>query len=46
MVFKVLSSVVYCIMDNYICYGYLSLQQDIHYFANKGFEKQESIIFQ
>ena len=40
MIFKVLSSVVYCIMDNYIYVDYLCcLQNKLHVnFENKGFE--------
>ena len=38
MIFKVLGSVVYCIMDNYVCADYLCLQKDKLSLENKGFE--------
>ena len=38
MIFKVLSSVVYCIMDNYLCADYLCLHQAKLSLENKGFE--------
>ena len=34
----VLRSVVYCIMDNYVCVDYLFLQQAKIYLVNKGFK--------
>ena len=42
MIFKVLSSVFYCIMDNYVCVDYLCCPQTkLHvHFENKGFENK------
>ena len=37
MISKVLSSVVYCIMDNYLFSNYLCCPQAKLHFANKGF---------
>ena len=38
MIFKVLGSVVYCIMDNYICVDYYFLQKFKLSLDHKGFE--------
>ena len=38
MIFKVLSSVVYCITKNYACADYLYFPQTQLHVANKGFE--------
>ena len=48
MKIKVLSAVVYCIMEKYICVHYLGcLQNKLHvHFSNKGFEKQHTMMFQ
>ena len=40
MISKVLSSVVYCIMDNYACDDYLCCQQSKLRVENRGFKKQ------
>ena len=40
MIFKVLGSVIYWIMDNYLCVDYLCLQQAKIYFAHKIFENK------
>ena len=37
MIFKVLSSVIYCITDNYLCVDYIFLQQGLFSMAHKGF---------
>ena len=41
MMFKVFSSVIYCIMDNYLCVDYLGCTKNkLHVdYSNKGFEK-------
>ena len=46
MIFKVLGSVIYCLMDNYICVDYLWLQQGLLYFPQKDLNPPHSIIFQ
>ena len=38
MIFNVLGSVIYFIMDNYLYFDYLCLQQGKIYLAHKGFE--------
>ena len=38
IIFNVIGSVVYCIMDNYVCVDSLFLQQAKIYLVNKGFK--------
>ena len=37
-ILKVLGSVVYCIIENYLCFGYLYLQQDKLSLSHRCFE--------
>ena len=38
MILKVLDSIIYCILENYVCIDYIYLQQGLILLSHKGFE--------
>ena len=46
MIYKVLGSVIYCIIDNYLCVGFMCLQKVRLSLEHKYLKRQHSMIFQ